>query len=65
MDKETDFDIYDALINLNKRINNIEKSMPDYTADMFEIGRNIGVLSKRIAELENNIKKLEQLIEGG
>lgn len=50
------FNVYGALDNLNKRMKSVEGKVPDYTADMLEIYRNIGSLTKRIIELENQIK---------
>lgn len=60
-DTHTDeiFNVYGALDNLNKRMKSVENKVPDYTADMLEVYRNLGALTKRIAELE---KELENLI---
>lgn len=44
--------MYGALDNLNKRMKSVENKVPDYTADMLEVYRNLGALTKRIAELE-------------
>lgn len=54
------FSVYGALNKLNQRMNSVEKKVPDYSADMLEVYRNIGALSKRIAELEHHVKTLEQ-----
>lgn len=53
-DTHTDeiFNVYGALDNLNKRMKSVENKVPDYTADMLEVYRNLGALTKRIAELE-------------
>lgn len=51
------FNVYGALDNLNKRMKSVENKVPDYTADMLEVYRNLGALTKRIAELENLINK--------
>lgn len=52
------FNVYGALENLNKRMKIVEEKVPDYTADMLEVYRNLGALTKRIAELENLIKEV-------
>lgn len=52
------FNVYGALDNLNKRMKIVEEKVPDYTADMLEVYRNLGALTKRIAELENLIKEV-------
>lgn len=46
------FNVYGALDNLNKRMKSVEAKVPDYTADMLEVYRNLGSLTKRIVELE-------------
>lgn len=51
------FNVYGALDNLNKRMKIVEEKVPNYTADMLEVYRNLGALTKRIAELENLINK--------
>lgn len=51
------FNVYGALDNLNKRMKIVEEKVPDYTADMLEVYRNLGALTKRIAELEELITK--------
>lgn len=50
------FNVYGALDTLNKRLKSVESKVPDYTADMLEVYRNIGVLTKRIDELYEIIK---------
>lgn len=52
------FNVYGALDNLNKRMKIVEEKVPNYTADMLEVYRNLGALTKRIAELENIIKEV-------
>lgn len=52
------FNVYGALDNLNKRMKIVEEKVPNYTADMLEVYRNLGALTKRIAELENFIKEV-------
>jgi DNA-binding XRE family transcriptional regulator len=52
------FNVYGALDNLNKRMKIVEEKVPNYTADMLEVYRNLGALTKRIAELENLIKEV-------
>lgn len=51
------FNVYGALDNLNKRMKIVEEKVPNYTADMLEVYRNLGALTKRITELENLINK--------
>lgn len=52
------FSVYGALDNLNQRLKSVEGKVPDYTADMLEVYRNFGVLTKQLAELEDKVKKL-------
>lgn len=54
------FNVYGALDNLNKRMKIVEEKVPNYTADMLEVYRNLGALTKRIAELENLIKEVKK-----
>lgn len=54
------FDVYASLSELNKRLTTVEKNMPDYLADLLEIGRNIGFLTKRIQEQETEIRELKE-----
>lgn len=49
-----------AIDNLNRRMKSVEGKVPDYSADMLEVYRNIGALAKRISELEIHVKRLEQ-----
>lgn len=51
------FNVYGALDTLNKRMKIVEEKVPNYTADMLEVYRNLGALTKRIAELEELITK--------
>lgn len=51
------FNVYGALGNLNKRMKIVEEKVPNYTADMLEVYRNLGALTRRITELENLINK--------
>lgn len=61
-DTHTDeiFNVYGALDNLNKRLKSVESKVPDYTADMLEVYRNIGALTKRIDELADELKKMRK-----
>lgn len=59
MDNEAIFSVYAAVDDLNKRVASLEKNMPDYLADLLEIGRNIGELHSRIMELERQVKQLK------
>lgn len=59
------FNVYGALDNLNKRMKSVEAKVPDYTADMLEVYRNLGALTKRIAELENLINKETTTLKRG
>jgi len=54
------FNVYGALDTLNKRMKIVEEKVPNYTADMLEVYRNLGALTKRIAELENLIKEVKK-----
>lgn len=40
------FNVYGALDNLNKRMKIVEEKVPNYTADMLEVYRNLGALYK-------------------
>ena len=40
---DTIFSVFGALDNLNNRLKDVEGKVPDYTADMLEVYRNIGV----------------------
>ena len=59
------FNVYGALDNLNKRMKIVEEKVPNYTADMLEVYRNLGALTKRIAELENLINKKTTTLKRG
>lgn len=54
------FDVYASLNELNNRLTTVEKNMPNYLADLLEIGRNIGFLTKRIQEQETEIRELKE-----
>lgn len=54
------FDVYASLNELNNRLTTVEKNMPNYLADLLEIGRNIGYLSNRIQEQETEIRELKE-----
>ena len=55
---DTIFSVFGALDNLNNRLKDVEGKVPDYTADMLEVYRNIGVLAKRIEALETKLKEV-------
>lgn len=59
------FNVYGVLDNLNKRMKIVEEKVPNYTADMLEVYRNLGALTKRIAELENLINKETTTLKRG
>lgn len=61
-DTHTDeiFNVYGALDNLNKRMKSVENNVADYTADMLEVYRNLGALTKRIAELEELVTNTQK-----
>ena len=52
------FNVFGALDNLNTRLKDVEGKVPDYTADMLEVYRNIGVLTKRLEALETKLKEV-------
>lgn len=54
---DTIFRVFGALDDLNTRLKNVEGKVPDYTADMLEVYRNLGALTKRIETLEANLKE--------
>ena len=54
------FNVYGTLDNLNKRMKIVEEKVPDYTADMLEVYRNLGALTKRIAELEELVTNTQK-----
>ena len=60
------FSVYGALDDLNKRLKSVESKVPDYTADMLEVYRNLGALTKRINDLETTmIEILSAVTEKG
>lgn len=59
MDNEAVFSVYAAVNDLNKRVASLEKNMPDYLADLLEIGRSVGTLHNRVMWLEDEVKKLK------
>lgn len=52
------FSVYAALNELNRRVKQLEGSTPDYTADMYQMQKEMGALASRVMELE---RKLEEL----
>ena len=56
---EQTFSVDAILDELNKRVTNLEKNMPDYLADLLEIGKSIGTLHYRVMWLEDEIKRLK------
>lgn len=56
--KDEVFSVYAALDSLNKRVTALEGNMPDYIADMYQMHKELGVLTSRVMELE---RKLEEL----
>lgn len=56
---EQTFSVDAILDELNKRVTNLEKIMPDYLADLFEIGKSVGVLHNRVMMLEDELKRLK------
>ena len=55
---DTVFRVFGALNSLNERLKNVEGKVPDYTADMLEVYRNIGVLSKRLEAAEQKLREI-------
>lgn len=58
--KDEIFSVYGAINDLNERLKGVEKRTFDYTdysADLLEVGRNIGELHKRIMEIEEKIDR--------
>ena len=51
------FSVYAALDNLNQRLKSAENKVPDYTADLLEVYRNLGVLTKRIEAIEEKLER--------
>lgn len=56
---EQTFSVDAILDELNKRVTNLEKNMPDYLADLLEIGKSVGVLHSRVMMLEDELKRLK------
>ena len=52
------FSVFGALDDLNSRLKDVEGKVPDYTADMLEVYRNIGVLTRRLEALETKLKEV-------
>ena len=52
------FRVFGALNSLNERLKSIEGKVPDYTADMLEVYRNIGVLTKRLEAVEQKLREI-------
>ncbi len=55
---DTIFSVFGTLDNLNTRLKDVEGKVPDYTADMLEVYRNIGVLTKRLEAMETKLKEV-------
>ncbi len=55
---DTIFRVFGALDDLNTRLKDVEGKVPDYTADMLEVYRNIGVLTKRLEVMETKLKEV-------
>lgn len=53
------FSIDAVFDELNKRVKNLEKNMPDYLADLLEIGKSVGCLHNRVMMLEDEVRKLK------
>lgn len=56
--KDEVFSVYAAIAELNERLKTVEEKQPDYTADMLEVYRNIGVVVKRVETLEAKLKEI-------
>ena len=54
------FSVYAALNELNRRVKQLEGSMPDYTADMYQVQKELGVLASRVMELERELANKTQ-----
>ncbi len=54
------FTVFGAVNDLNERLKRVEKQVPDYNADLIEIGRTVGLLHAKIAELEKEIARLNK-----
>ena len=55
---DTVFRVFGALNSLNERLKSVESKVPDYTADMLEVYRNIGVLTKRLEAVEQKLRDI-------
>lgn len=53
------FKVFGAVNDLNERLKRVEKQVPDYNADLIEIGRTIGLLHTKIAEFEKELARLK------
>ena len=56
---EHNFSLDAVFDGLDKRVTNLEKNMPDYLADLLEIGESVGILHNRLMMLEDEIKRLK------
>ena len=56
---EHNFSLDAVFDGLDKRVTNLEKNMPDYLADLLEIGKSVGILHNRLMMLEDEIKRLK------
>ncbi len=56
--KDEVFSVYAAIAELNERLKTVEEKQPDYTADMLEVYRNIGVVVKRVEALEAELRMI-------
>ena len=54
------FTVFGAVNDLNERLKRVEKQVPDYNADLIGIGRTVGLLHAKIAELEKEIARLNK-----
>lgn len=52
------FSVFGSLNDLNTRLKDVEGKVPNYTADMLEVYRNIGVLTKRLEAVENKLREI-------
>lgn len=55
------FSAYAALSELNRRVNQLEGNMPDYIADMFQMQKEIGLLTSRVMELERKLETITKV----
>ena len=54
------FSVFAALNDLNERVKRLEKQIPDYNADMIEVGRTIGAVNAKIVGIEKTLKTLDE-----